>query len=156
MISLTCPAELAGDTIDHLQAAGRRRHERLVLWLTASPAGQSAVVDEIYDPEQETAADRFHLPPASMRMLMTHLRARRLRIAAQVHSHPQLAFHSVADDRWAIVRHRGALSLVLPFFASATTIGNFLEEAKTFELSAENHWLEVPNFGPHARVEIRR
>jgi len=35
-------------------------------------------------------------------------------VAAQVHSHPDEAFHSKGDDEWAIVRHEGALSIVVP------------------------------------------
>jgi len=48
----------------------------------------------------------FRIPPSSMTAMMAHLRERKLGLAAQVHSHPNRAFHSRADDAWAIVRHR--------------------------------------------------
>ena len=68
------------------------------------------VIVEAYVPEQEAEVDYFHIPPSGMMALMAHLRERRLGLAAQVHSHPARAFHSLADDKWAIVRHEGAMS----------------------------------------------
>ena len=54
---------------------------------------------------------------------------------AQVHSHPGEAFHSPADDRWAIPRQVGALSIVLPFFAAGISEETFFEQAAVFTLS---------------------
>jgi hypothetical protein len=42
-----------------------------------------------------------------------------LRLIAQVHSHPSEAYHSDADDRYAIVTAEGGLSLVVPNFGKA-------------------------------------
>jgi hypothetical protein len=64
-------------------------------------------------------------------------------VAAQVHSHPGEAFHSKADDRWAIVRHEGALSLVVPNFALDTTVSRFLDDTKIYQFSAAAQWTEV-------------
>jgi len=42
-----------------------------------------------------------------------------LRLIAQVHSHPGEAYHSEADDRYAIVTVDGGFSLVVPDFGEA-------------------------------------
>uniref|UniRef100_A0A973WAT3 Mov34/MPN/PAD-1 family protein n=1 Tax=Bradyrhizobium septentrionale TaxID=1404411 RepID=A0A973WAT3_9BRAD len=81
---------------------------------------------------------------AELDMLRKKLRADRLMVAAQVHSHPQEAFHSKADDTWAIVRHEGALSLVVPRFARDTSLANFVEQTKVFRFSDRATWDEVP------------
>jgi proteasome lid subunit RPN8/RPN11 len=39
-----------------------------------------------------------------------------LRLIAQVHSHPMEAYHSDADDRYAIMTAQGDLSVVVPDF----------------------------------------
>jgi proteasome lid subunit RPN8/RPN11 len=135
---LSIPAALVAKTIEVLQEGGNRECETVVFWL-----GKGDVVDEVYRPEQSVAVDYFHLPASSMRSLMDYLKKDRRRILAQVHSHPGQAFHSKADDKWAVIRHQGALSLVLPTFASKTTVGNFFEQAATYSLSAEDKWLEV-------------
>jgi len=85
----------------------------------------------------------FRIPRESIEELFDVLRGRELMVAAQVHTHPESAFHSAADDRWAIVRHVGALSLVLPYFAQRTTTSTFFKDTAAFALSAENRWLLV-------------
>ena len=132
------------DTITALRAAGARSEERVVLWLAlAHDSGATRRVVEVYEPAQIADVDYFRLPQDSLRSLMAHLRGRRLMIVAQVHSHPGRAFHSDVDDDWAIVRHTGALSLVLPRFARDVTVENFAELAATYELSPANQWLPV-------------
>jgi hypothetical protein len=91
----------------------------------------------------------FVIPREGMAALHGELRRERLMVAAQVHSHPLQAFHSKADDRWAIVRHEGALSLVVPYFASRTSLRNFLDETKIFRFSPNAQWIEVPRSEVH-------
>jgi proteasome lid subunit RPN8/RPN11 len=155
MRSIICTCEVLAETIGRLREGGKRSEERVVLWLAKASAPPPTRVVEVYEPEQVTAIDYFRLPPPSMRALMSHLRALRRKVVAQVHSHPGRAFHSKVDDEWAIVRHVGALSLVLPRFAGTTTASNFLDEAMTYELSPKNTWLLIPNRGAAARLEIR-
>lgn len=154
MTRIVCPRAILFETIARLRNGGLR-NERVVLWLGKASAAPPEPVAEVYEPEQITAIDYFRLPPPSMRALMAHLRTRRLKILAQLHTHPGRAYHSEVDDEWAIVRHVGALSLVLPRFAAATTVENFLVQAMTYELSSANEWLHVPNHGPSGRIEIR-
>ncbi|ACS40458.1 MULTISPECIES: Mov34/MPN/PAD-1 family protein [Methylobacteriaceae] len=154
MTAVACTAAILAETLDRLRVGGRRGEERAVLWLARSASAAPTPVQEVYEPEQATAEDYFHLPPASMRALMGHLRAHRLKIVAQVHTHPGRAFHSEADDAWAIVRHRGALSLVLPRFAATATPGTFLEEAMVYELSDAGLWEHVRRPGERIRIEV--
>lgn len=152
MTRLTCARATIVRTLELLRAGGEAGHEHVVLWLAA--ASNPGAVTEVYDPEQVTARDRFRIPPSGMLALSRRLRAGRLRVAAQVHTHPGQAFHSEADDEWALVRHVGALSLVLPRFAAASCPDSFLDDAMTYELSAAGAWLHVPNRGSDARMEI--
>jgi hypothetical protein len=46
------------------------------------------------------------------------LHATGLRLLAQVHSHPQEAYHSELDDACAVATKEGSLSLVVPSFAA--------------------------------------
>ena len=140
---VTCSSPLVETTISRLREAGQHRCECVVLWLGRRAENQIEVVDA-YRPEQVARQDMFQIPPNSMNILYGELRRRRLMVAAQVHSHPQEAFHSRADDRWAIIRHEGALSLVVPYFASDTTPANFLDKTKIFQFSDAARWTEVP------------
>lgn len=144
MLPLKCPMRVISQTLDHLQNAGRLNKECIVLWLGHRREGYIEIA-EVLRPVHIAKADMFHIPPASMREIMEYLRKNRLMIAAQVHSHPELAFHSRADDKWAIVRHVGAISIVLPYFGANTTPATFMQRVASFALTAENRWIQVKN-----------
>lgn len=137
-----CPISGIDETLRQLRGAGKRGVEHVVLWL-AKPSQGSLQVERIYTPAQQARKDNFVIPRASMGELMSYLRQYRLMVAAQVHSHPGPAFHSKADDEWAIVRHKGALSIVIPDFAVDTTLDNFADRAAFFEMSFDGQWAQI-------------
>lgn len=140
---VNCSSPLVETTLSRLREAGQARCECVMLWLGRRTGDYIEVVDA-YRPEQISREDMFKIPRASMNLLYGELRRHRLMVAAQVHSHPKEAFHSRADDHWAIVRHEGALSIVVPNFASNTTTANFLDQTKIFQFSNDARWTEVP------------
>jgi hypothetical protein len=142
-MKLICPAQVVNTTLQHLRDAGGRHQECVVLWL-GKRSGDEVTITASYRPLQTAKADMFHIGRQGMAALHDELRRLRLMVAAQVHSHPFEAFHSKADDAWAIVRHEGALSLVVPHFASQTQAANFLQMTKVYRFSAAAHWAEVP------------
>ena len=87
----------------------------------------------------------FHIPRQGIEQILKICRVEGVRLVAQVHSHPREAFHSLADDRWAIPRQVGALSIVLPYFAVGISEETFFELAAVFTLSTTNSWDQVNN-----------
>lgn len=108
---ITCPSQMVDHTLAHLKEAGKRDCECVVLWL-GQRADDCVQIQQTYLPMQKAKSDMFWIPPDGMADLQRLLRSHRYMVAAQVHSHPAAAFHSLADDRWAIIRHENALSLV--------------------------------------------
>lgn len=142
MMLLDCRRAHIETTLAHLREAGERDCECVVLWL-GQRATDMISIESVYRPYQTARADVFRIPPAGMTALQTELRQHRAMVAAQIHSHPGLAFHSAADDRWAIVRHEGALSLVVPNFARAVDVATFLDQTEVYRFSSAGHWVEV-------------
>jgi proteasome lid subunit RPN8/RPN11 len=140
---MLCPKSVVETTLTNLRETGRSHRECVMLWLGRREGEQVRVIDA-YRPLQTSKADMFHINGAGMAALHQELRRQRVMVAAQVHSHPMEAFHSKADDDWAIVRHEGALSLVVPHFASGTSLSNFFAQTKVYRFSATAHWIEVP------------
>jgi proteasome lid subunit RPN8/RPN11 len=140
---LSCSKAVIAQTLDHLHDGGTRNCETVVLWL-GRRSDQLQPVLEVYRPDQIVDIDYFRIPSESMRALSAHLRANRLHILGQVHSHPELAFHSRADNEWAIVRHIGAVSLVVPWFGRSTTPASFIDDIAAFRLSEADRWVGVP------------
>lgn len=130
-------------TLEALQVPGRAGREGVVLWL-GEPSQEALRVAKVHVPAQHATNDMFKIPRASVMALLDLVGSTGLSVVAQVHTHPMAAFHSTADDTWAIVRHEGALSVVLPRFALDTDVVGFWRDAAVFQLSAANQWLEVP------------
>jgi len=137
---VSVPSAIVVETVDVLRAASTT--ERVLLWL-AERGSHGVVVREVFVPEQYAESDYFHIPRSGMEALLQHLRGRRWTVAAQVHTHPADAFHSPADDRWAIVRHVGALSLVIPRFCQGTTAATFSRDAAVFRMTFENEFVQI-------------
>lgn len=133
---------LVEQTLNILRDSGSRNSEGIVLWLGRNEAGGAKII-ECYVPEHQADYDYFHIPPRAMSALLDYLGRKDYFVVSQVHSHPKKAFHSLVDDKWAIIRHEGALSLVLPYFASSATVSRFLDEVALFRLNARNIWEEV-------------
>jgi len=144
MSMLEISAAMIAVTVDHLRAS--RWRERVVLWLGYREEDDVHVRD-VFVPIQETEADFFRIPEEGMAQVLARLRPERLMVAAQVHTHPHDAYHSPADDRWAIVRHVGGLSLVVPRFCRHTTAETFVDDAKVYALDEQDRFLEVPAVG---------
>jgi proteasome lid subunit RPN8/RPN11 len=153
MSPVLCPQNVVDETLGHLKTAGTVQRECLVLWLAERLDDRFNVV-MAHRPEQQAWRDRFIVDTAEMAALKALLRKDRLMIAAQVHSHPKAAFHSWADDNGAFIRHQGALSFVLPYFARDVSVSTFLTDAALYELHENNRWMLVPSGGINARCQI--
>ena len=140
---LQIPFSLLEDSIRSFKASPYK--EKVVLWLGNKNNGLY-VVQEVFTPIQITEADYFHIPKEGMSQLMEKLKSSRKMLVAQVHTHPSEAFHSLADDEWAIVRHLGSYSLVIPSFCSLTSAHNFKQHVASFVLSNTNMWEQVDNY----------
>jgi len=154
MSAIVCTRQVLLDTIAILRRGGVRGEERVALWVASAALRSPAPIVEIYEPKQVAKVDYFQIPASSMRVLLEHLRSTRRRIVAQIHTHPGRAFHSDADAAWAIIRHVGSLSLVLPGFAAATTPESFLTEVMTYQFDADGRWAHRSNQGPDACVMV--
>lgn len=140
MTIVRVPSAIIAETLEALREAGNC--ERVVLWFGVRDE-RGVRVDTVQTPVQEAARDYFSVPRDSILEICRRVAESGGMVAAQVHTHPGAAFHSAADDRWAIVRHEGALSLVVPRFAQHTEVASFLQDCAVYRLSAQNAWIRV-------------
>ena len=110
--------------LDTMRDFGSHGWEVLVLWLgEIDPASGKAHVIQAFVPNQKPISSEkgvgYFVSGETLFQLNRDLSESGLRLIAQVHSHPQEAYHSDADDRYAIVTAQGGLSLVVPDFGSA-------------------------------------
>jgi hypothetical protein len=119
---VTIPPEVIAATLETLRAYGQKGFEGLVLWI-GQVNGRSALVFQALVPDQESISSEdgvgYFVDGSTLFRLNRILASSGLRLIAQVHSHPTEAYHSEADDRYAIVTAEGGLSLVVPNFGWA-------------------------------------
>jgi hypothetical protein len=109
-------------TLGTLQKYGAKGLEGLVLWL-GEIEGNAAHVSRAMVPEQRSISREsgvgYFVEGDTLFQLNRALAQTGLRLIAQVHSHPNEAYHSEADDQYAIVTAEGGLSFVVPNFGKA-------------------------------------
>lgn len=130
------------ESLDSLKLS--RQKEKVLLWFGEKTNDESIVL-EVFEPIQFATSNYFEIPQEGIQEIMDKVKKEKRIVLAQIHSHPDLAFHSIADDKKAIPRHEGAYSLVLPKFASETNIKNFHKKVATYRLNNKNLWLKVAN-----------
>ncbi len=116
---LTVPRNIVDGTGDALRAFGGDGFEGLVLWAGELMPTTARVTTGLVPPQHPIRDERgmgYFVDGDALFDLNRHLHRNGLLLLAQVHSHPGEAYHSEADDRYAIVTAEGSYSLVAPDF----------------------------------------
>ncbi len=149
---LTVPKQVVSGTGDALKAFGRMGFEGLVLWAGTISNGVAQVTEGLVPPQQPIRDERgvgYFVDGDSLFELNLHLHRSGLRLIAQVHSHPGEAYHSEADDRYAIVTAEGGYSLVAPDFGDAFAISS----CAVYRLNG-NEWLPLADDEVRGRIHV--
>lgn len=122
------PAAELARTCALMRAHGERGYELLVLWLGSVDGRTATVVHAVAPPQEGVRSEDgvgYFVSGETMFELNRLLSETGLRLIAQVHSHPDEAYHSAADDRLAVVTTDGGFSLVTPEFATGEPFGGW-------------------------------
>lgn len=109
------PRGLLVESAATLRALSDGVRESVVLWVGTEQGGR-ALVKRLVAPRQRTSPSHFDVPLEERLRIVQELAAGGEKLLAQLHTHPGPAFHSEADDRLALPRHTGAISIVVPHF----------------------------------------
>ena len=93
------------------------RKEAVLLWVGVRNEAR-AYARRIVVPEFTSTRLHFEVTLEERISLASALAAEGELVLAQLHTHPGAAFHSDTDDRFALPRHTGAISIVVPDFAT--------------------------------------
>lgn len=140
------PVSALSETQEFLRLAGRRDREGVVLWI-GKQSPDAFEITRVFIPGQ--SASRYHFEvPLEERIKIALSLAEEEIVVAQVHSHPEQAFHSPTDDRKAMVDRHWALSIVVPDFCRAGLQN--LDASATFALRGPLDWVQL------SQEQIRR
>jgi hypothetical protein len=108
------PGTLLQTTFEIVRRCGRGRRECQALWI--AQLGELTTVVDVAHPDHRSHAGGFHVDNAWLTSLWIDLAKNRRSIIAQVHTHPERAFHSRTDDLFPIIHTPGFVSIVFPRF----------------------------------------
>lgn len=123
---------------------GENRHEAVVLWFASVDDAGDAHVQSAYVPDQTPLSSDggigVYIDGDAITRAILALANDEL-IAARVHSHPALAYHSATDDLNRLISHDGAISIVVPYFGR---YGLDLRLCSVNEFRLGYGWQELP------------
>jgi Prokaryotic homologs of the JAB domain len=132
---------LLNETAEALRKTGRGQREAAALWQGRILSHERAQVTKLIVPVQIAGALHFNIPLRERLRIVEEISKVGQFILIQLHTHPHEAFHSAADDRFAVTKHLGAISIVIPNFAMNWT-GDLLETSIHFNLGG-GAWREL-------------
>ncbi len=119
---ISVDSAVVATTLRVLQDFGARGCEGLVLWIGELTQYEAHITRAVVPHQKAIKSEDgvgYFVDGAALFELNRDLADSGLRLIAQVHSHPGEAYHSSADDRYAIVTADGGVSLVVPNFGRA-------------------------------------
>lgn len=143
------------DTWEMLAEPGRDRVEAVVLWLGCVPEDTRGEVLAAIRPEQVAYRSPDGLAVEVPQEVLTQLVAtlpEGIHVLVRVHSHPTDAYHSTTDDRNMIIGHVGAVSIVVPRFATGTVD---LRTCSVNILGRDGRWRELTQDEIDATFDVR-
>lgn len=140
---LYLPKSCAVDAFDWMYNCGKRYVEGVALWAGVRE-GESFYIKKTIIPQQKAGnledgliyfVDGEELHRISLELFDTGMQ-----MIAQIHSHPNEAYHSETDDAYPIVTAIGGVSVVVPNFAKG---GLNLYEWAVYRYFPESGWTEL-------------
>jgi hypothetical protein len=146
------PANILAESVAALRDLGQGIREAVILWQGKVLNDTTAEITKVHRPRQIAGELHFNVPfPERMRILSEIARDGGF-ILIQLHTHPRQAFHSQADDRMAITKHTGALSVVIPDFGMHWT--GSLSETAIFIHQGAARWRKLAPAEVQSMFEI--
>lgn len=149
------PHAVLDETWELLRRRGEEGLEAVVLWLGGiSDAGRAEILGPLFPPQIAYRSERglaVEIPQDVLTELIAALPSG-VRILARVHSHPTDAYHSELDDRNMLIGHEGAVSIVIPFFATGPVD---LRTCSINQLHGDGRWRELARSETYSRFVIR-
>lgn len=137
--NMTC----INEAYSFLKEVGDKSFEAVALF-AGNTEGNTALIKKVICPLQEGSRSKqgllYTVEGEELHRINVWLYKNKLKLIAQIHSHPNEAFHSETDDKFPIVCTFGGLSIVVPDFAQAPI--NYLDWMY-YRLLPESNWKEL-------------
>ncbi len=111
------PETILKDTIKVFRDYGNQFLEACALWVGVD-SEKVFHIKEVWFPPQENSIIDYYVSDMDVHQINVKLNKKKYSAIAQLHTHPDGAFHSCIDDEYPILTLPGSLSIVIPNFAN--------------------------------------
>lgn len=136
------PQHLLDESRSFLYSRGLEGCEGTALWV-GRPLRSEVLLTRLFIPEQICIKTAYGIGvelTEQAHYTLTDTLGSNERFYVRIHSHPKEAFHSKRDDENEVITHQGALSIVVPNFASDPID---LKQCAIYRLEHECGWLRL-------------
>ncbi|MBA7573889.1 hypothetical protein ES708_15690 [subsurface metagenome] len=135
--NIILPETVLRDTFKVFRDYGNHFLEACALWVGVD-SKDIFYIKEVWFPPQENSMIDYYVSDIDVHMINVKLNKKNYSAIAQLHTHPNGAFHSCIDDEFPILTLPGSLSIVIPDFANLP-IKSSLNEMVVYRLIF-NEW----------------
>lgn len=130
-------------TFNILRKYGEKKLESHVIWVGKDDTDVFHVID-VWFPKQYNSPISYKVPEKEIHRINVKLNELKLTAIAQVHTHPNFAFHSFTDDYWPTLVLPGSFSVVIPNYGYIEE--NNLNDWAIYRFDGVK-WLQFSNIG---------
>jgi len=148
------PYRVVRDTWEILKEPGQQGLEASAVWLARAISGNSAQILSVWKPGQIARRTAHGVSVEVTQEALSELIMSLpdgVFVAVRLHTHPGEAYHSEMDDTNMLISYEGAISIVVPFFATGSPD---LSHCSVNELRRSLGWVELDDAEVAARFEV--
>lgn len=144
MISITkviLPMAIFKKTLEFFRKHGEEFLEALALWVGIESSNVFKI-KEVWFPNQENSIISYYVSDIDVHLINVKLNKMKYSAIAQIHTHPDDAYHSQIDDQYPILVLSGSFSIVVPDLGNKS-VNKILNEMVIYRLIS-GKWILQP------------
>lgn len=126
MIEITLillPFTILKETLKIFKEYGKQSLEAFAIWV-GKEENTTFEIKDVWIPTQLNTTFSYYVPDIDVHNINVELNKKKYSAIAQLHTHPDNAFHSCIDDNYSILTLPGSFSIVVPDFGNISIKNN--------------------------------
>ena len=128
-------------TLEFFRKYGEEFLEALALWV-GTESSNIFKIKKVWFPNQENSIISYYVSDIDVHLINVKLNKMKFSAIAQIHTHPDSAYHSLIDDQYPILVLPGSFSIVVPDLGNKSA-NKILNEMAIYRLIS-GEWILQP------------
>ena len=111
------PINVLEETLRTFKEYGKECLEAFAMWV-GKEKNTNFIIKDVWIPTQYNTILSYYVPDIDVHKINVEMNKKEYSAIAQLHSHPENAFHSCIDDNNSILTLPGSFSIVVPDFGN--------------------------------------